>query len=255
MKMIFFKIMMISLLLFCSAANAATQNNNSVSLMSESFPPYAYAKKGLILGSAVEIVKEVFLRMGKPFSLKVGVFGDPSKTIKENNIDALFCIPREIRFEFLLDFVDQPLFEREISFFCLAENNILFLEEASSLKGKKIAVVKNVYYGADIVEIIKEKQLTVKMVSDYGYAIDMLINKEVDIIPADTQVMLLLLKKLKKESLIKQVSSFSSVIKYYIGFNRDKDTAELKYKFDKFLSEVKASKKYDVLIQKGLGQF
>lgn len=254
MKMKFKNLCFFSFLALCllSPAKCLAADDTSIALAGDHFPPYTYSENGLIKGASVEIIKEVFRRMKRPFSLELRSFDDTSDFMEKNHIDALFCIPREVRFEFMLDFVEQPLLERKISFFALTKENTT--PEIKSLDGKRIVMVKNVYYGDEIIESVKNKNIKIKIAADYGEAIDMLIAGKVDLMPADTKVMTIILEQLKRKGKIAPIKPFVSTIKYYIGFSRNKESLAVKKEFSRILSDIKAGGQYDVLMEKGLRQ-
>lgn len=243
---------LLAALFLCGSSKCMAAEDTAIALAGDHFPPYTYSENGLIKGAAVEIIKEVFLRMKKPFSLELRSLDDASALMEQNHIDALFCIPREVRFEFLLDFVEQPLLERKISFFALKQG--YDIPQIKSLDGKRIVMVKNVYYGDQILSSVKNKNIKIKIASDYGEAIDMLIAGKVDLMPADTKVMNIILEQLKRKVTIGPIKPFVSTIKYYIGFSRNKESLAVKKEFSRILSDIKAGGQYDALMEKGLRQ-
>lgn len=255
MKTFSLTIVSVFLFLLFGVNRAFTENPaTTVSVMSENFPPYAYAEKGLIKGVATEIVKEVFRQMGQAFSLQVGDFGNTIKKIEASGVDAFYCIPREMRFEFLLDFMEQPLLERKISFFVLQNKDISFDGDLSVLKDKAIVLVKNVDYGSEILEATKAGYFTIKIVDDYGHAIDLLLAGKVDLMPADEMVMNVVLDKLKLSEAVYALEEPVTTISYYIGFSRSAANSELKQTFASVFADIKKGQQYKELIQKALRQ-
>lgn len=240
--------------LLLSVKISFAETNAAVSVVGESFPPYAYAEKGIIKGVATDIVKEVFRQMGQAFSLRVGSFGDTFEEIDHSRVDAFFCIPREIRFEFILDFVDQPLLERHISFFALQDRDISFDGDLSVLGDKTLVLVKNVDYGPEILQAARNGTFKIKIATDYGHAIDLLLSGKVDLMPADTKVMNVILSKLKLTEAIQALDTVVSSMSYYIGFSRSADNAELKQAFARVFSDIKKGHQYEELIEKSLRQ-
>ncbi len=64
--------------------------SDELKLVTLEFPPYEYSENGEIKGSAVEVVKEAFKRMGQPIKINAYPWARAIKMVEGGEADAIF---------------------------------------------------------------------------------------------------------------------------------------------------------------------
>ena len=213
------------------------------------FPPYEYTENGEIKGSAVEVVKEAFKRMGQPIKIDVYPWVRAIKMIEAGEVDAIFTAYKTSEREAFADYSNEVLMPQIVSIFVRKDSKIVFDGDLSKLSSLKFGVVRSLSYGDKLDGAFKSRMLpNVEDVAEGEQNFLKLINSRVDLVPSNKYVAVDILNKMKKTGELKELSPAVQTIPSYIAFSKKKNLSKTRDDFDEVLRKMKSDGTYDRII-------
>jgi polar amino acid transport system substrate-binding protein len=223
--------------------------------VSGEFPPYVFTgEDGKIYGAAAEIVSEVLRKMNiQNFTMGTYPWTRTMKMITDGEVNALFTILKNKEREELFFFPDEPiLFSKWVFFIRKADAGKLKYDSFEDLKGKRIGLVKDVKYTAELWDfVIMEKIYETVATEDLN--IIKLVKNRVDYIATELGTGIYLAKKAGYENDIVPLSKnpiLSAPI--FIIFSPKLVKKEFVNNFSDELKKLKIEKKYSEILKKYL---
>jgi polar amino acid transport system substrate-binding protein len=244
MKMIARNVLFAALMLFGINSYA-----DELKLVTLEFPPYEYTENGEVKGTAVEVVKEAFKRMGQPIKINAYPWARAIKMIEDGEADAIFTAYKTPERELFADYSKENLMPQIVSLFVKKDSKIVFDGDLGKLSAHKIGIVRSLSYGDKVDTALKNKVFAnVEEVPEGPPNFLKLISSRVDIVPSNKYVALDILTKLKKTDEVKELAPEVQSIPSYIAFSKKKNLAKARDSFDETLKKMKSDGTYDKII-------
>lgn len=221
----------------------------TIELVTLQYPPYIYQHQNEVIGIAVDIVKEAFNRMDKSVNITILPWLRALNMIKEGEAYGIFTIYKTEEREIFADFSNEILIEQIISLFIKYNSGISFDGNLLSLKNYKIGTVRGVSYGSKFDQAIQSKAL--KNFDEAGTGEQNILKLEagrVDIIVSNKYGALEIIKNLKLEQKIKELSPEIESLPSYIAFSKKRQLSKIRDELDAKLKEMKEDGTYDKII-------
>lgn len=223
--------------------------SNELKLVTLQYPPYEYEENNEIKGVAVEIVKEVFRRMGQPVNIKLLPWVRAVAMVENGLADGFFTVYKTPEREVFAHYSKEVLIMQVISFFVKEDSLITFNGDLKKLRKYKIGVVRGVSYGEKFDNAVKDKILTdIEDVTIGEQNFYKLISSRIDIIVSNKFGAIHIIDRLNMRGEIKELDPIVQTVPSYIAFSRKKGLVSLRDKFDKTLRDMKNDGTYDEII-------
>ena len=214
-----------------------------------SFPPYEYTENGEIKGSAVEVVKETFKRMGQPIKINAYPWARAIKMIEDGEADAIFTAYKTPEREVFADYSNEVVMPQIVSLFVKKDSKIVFDGDLSKLSSYKFGTVRSLSYGDKLDTALKSKALpNVEDVAEGAQNFQKLMVSRVDIVPSNKYVAVDILNTLKKADEVKELSPEVQSIPSYIAFSKKKNLSKTRDSFDETLKKMRSDGSYEKII-------
>ena len=215
-------------------------------LVTLQYPPYEYNENGEIRGIAVDIVKEVFKRMGQPISIKLYPWARALQMVKTGRADAIFTAFKNPEREKFAIYSNEVLILQTVSLFTLKHKNFILDENLSNITNYKTGIVHKVSYGKIFDAAIKDKRIN-KTIKFYTGELNFkrLLTGDLDFTVSNTYGGIYILNN---NSVIDKVTILSPPIEEipsHIAFSKKRNLLEVRDKFDKILSGMKTDGTYN----------
>lgn len=221
-------------------------------VVSINLPPFVYEEHGVIKGMYVDIVKEVFDRMQQPINIRFYPWPRAVNMIKEGEADAIFPLGKDPERELFAEYPNEVLFEMPTSLFVRKDSPITFGGDFKPLSSYRFGVVRGAKFGEQFDEAVRNGAITrIEEVTDFHQNILKLVNNRLDIIVGPRHNILFLLKELKLQGAVKELSpSLTPPWFVYLAFSKQRALSpELEERFVRTLQEMKRDGTYDKIIQ------
>ncbi len=123
--------------------------------MATAFKPYNYSEKKQWIGIDVEIIEEVFRRLGINVEFREYPWARVLLMAEVGKIDGILSVYCNDR-HFFLENTNEPSYSVKISFFSLKTNNLNIIG-LDDFNGKTVGVIRGNYYGKYLVDYEKIK--------------------------------------------------------------------------------------------------
>lgn len=221
-----------------SSTDGSSHNSNTIHLVTLQYPPYEYEKDGEIKGIAVDIVKEIFDRMGYETKIELLPWARALEMIKNGEADGIFTAYKTPERETFADYSNEILIPQTISLFVLNDSEITFDGDLSKLSNYTFGVVNGVSYGEKFDSLIKENILSTETTSTGEKNIEKLLNKRFDILISNKYGALSILNQKNLSDKIKELTPHVEIVPSYIAFSKSRNLTQLRDEFDKILAKM-----------------
>lgn len=231
--------------LFCMNVILYGGTYNLVTLQ---YPPYQYEENGEKKGFVMQIIDEVFHRLGEDYNLEIIAWKRALKMVEDGDADIIFTIYKNDEREKFLDYSNEILIPQKTAFFVLKDNLIKYNGDFENLSDYIVGTVFGVSYGFKFDEAIKKNELKTESVMTGDINIKKLLDKRIDLIVSNEYGAMYLMKKYSKLDKIKKLEPILEEIPSYIAFSKKKNLGELRDRFDKELKKMKDEGRYQEII-------
>lgn len=202
------------------------------------YPPYEYLEGGYVKGPSVEIVQEVFRRMGQPIELRVLPWSRMLHMMAIGDLDAaldVYYTPE--RNEYMV-YPEHPTAVYPQVFFVGSDSDIKFTGSLEDMKEHTINVIRDFSYGEAFDNAVKEGTLTVVRSDSSESQMFKLANGRIDI-AADTLFSgLRVAKEMGYDEQVKPLDPPFDLLYSYLTFSKESAFADLQEEYDEVLFEV-----------------
>lgn len=218
-------------------------------LVTLQYPPYEYEENKEVKGVAVEIVKEVFKRMGQPIKIELLPWARAIYMIEKGEADGIFTAYKTLEREAFADYSKEILMPQVVALFIKEDSTIAFDGDFGKLNKYKFGVVKEVSYGEKFDKAVKNKIITnIEDVTIGEQNFLKLSAGRLDIVVSNKYGAIDIINKLKKSKEIKELLPEVQNVPSYIAFSKKKNLSKIRDKFDEILKEMKKDGSYDKII-------
>jgi len=237
----------IVLLAYCSVTSA-----REYQLVTLDYPPYAYEENGEVKGVAVEIVKEVFNRMGDKVKITVYPWKRSIELVKSGSADAIFTIyhtPERTQF---LDYSSEVLVSQKTALFVAANSNLRFNGNLEELQNITFGVVLGVSYGEKFDSFVKNNKPQLSVAYDGTASMRALLEGRHNAVVSNVTGAKTILKKMGRQNEVKMLEPFLQDVTSYLAFSKTNKLSDIRLKFDKTLKQIKSEGVYDKILKKNI---
>lgn len=225
-------------LLLCSAPLFATEP--PLRLLTLEYPPYINRAGDRAEGLVVEIVNEVFSRMGNRIDIQFYPWSRSLRMLESGQADALFTIKKTPERETTMLFPRESLISQDYVFFKLKTSRFNFDGNYGSIAETSIGVVQDTSYGARFDEAVRQGYFKrLDSAPNYELTFRKLLGGRVDAVICSHLVGLEILKKLGALDQVVVSGPPSETTVSYLVFTRGKDHTKLAALFDQHLAAMK----------------
>lgn len=218
-------------------------------LVTLQYPPYEFECNKNIEGVAVEIVKEVFRRMGVDIKIELLPWSRAIKQVEEGTADGIFTLYKTPEREAFVYYSDEVLMPQSVSLFVLKDSDISFDGDLQKLSKYKFGVVRGVSYGEKFdlalqVGIINN----VEEVSVGEQNFMKLAAARIDIVVSNKYGAIDIINKIGKAQDIRELLPEIESLPSYIAFSKKNELLKVKNDFDRILRSMKKDGSYEQII-------
>lgn len=223
--------------------------SRTLDIVTLDYPPYIYEDENTIKGLSVEIIEEVFTKMGVSIKITILPWVRALKQIKVGESDAIFTVYKtKERLEFI-DFSNEIIIYQIVSLFTHKSSNIVFKGSLDDIKRLNIGLVRGVSYGSIFDDAVRNNKLKKLYVANNGSSnFEMLLSNRVDIVVSNKYGAHYIIDKNKFQ--VKELIPEIERIPSYIGFSKKRELLEVRDEFDRILIELKKDNTYNSIIKK-----
>ncbi len=183
-----------------------------LTLLTMEYPPYMYKENGAVKGFVTELIHEAFRRMDQPITIQVVPWKRGLETVKTGGADGLFTVFKKPEREQFLDYSD-VLVQETVSLFVSQNSSITFNGDLKQLSQYRFGVVRGFSYGKKFDSAVENNILSnIDNVTTPELNVKKLLIKRFDIMISDKYSMYYLLKKMRSQHAVKELSPGVEVI-------------------------------------------
>ncbi len=240
-----------SAIVLSAVMSISTAIANPLELVTLQYPPYEYKEEGAIKGIAVDIVREVFKRMDQPIEISLYPWSRSLRMVEKGSADGIFTVFKNQEREQFLDYSKEVLMPQVISFFVLADSQIVFDGDISKLHKYKFGIVHGLSYGVLFDAAVKHQTKGISTSSAYTGEVNIkhLLKQNVDIIVSNKYGALDIIKKMSVQKKIKELSPELQNVPSYIAFSKKKNLTSIRDKFDVIIAQMKKDGTYNRIVE------
>lgn len=204
------------------------------------YPPYIFNIAGTPHGPVVDIVREVFARMGQQANIRVYPIPRGLAKLKRGEVDAYFSIKDTPERRLTMLFPHEALFTQQFVFFTANRARFPFNGNLDSVADARIGIVEKTSYGPRLDQALGSGQLhNVQQAVDHESNFKKLLSGRVDLVPCSRQVGLYYLKKLGGESRISISGPELDTTVSYLVFTGARDMHAVSDRYDQALRSLR----------------
>lgn len=215
------------------------ETEKNIIIVSADWAPYEFVENGQIKGISVDIVNEVFNRMGYKVTNKVLPFSRAIEMLEKGEVDMILDVKNTVARQEIGIFSKEPIITTSTSLFVKNNSNIEFDGYILDLKPYKIGIVRDYSYGEEFDTYIKNNILKTEVVDDNMQNVNKVLDERLDICIENRLVMLNELRATNNEHKLKELKPEIHETPVYGWFTKKKNLRQMIEEFDKKLVEVK----------------
>ncbi len=213
-------------------------------------PPVIYHQDGQLNGIAVDIVKAVFKKIGKPVNFTTYPFSRALKMVQENKADAIFAIVKnKSRAEDLI-FSNQILLSQDAILLVNHDSDIHYNGKLASLSNFRFATLRSATYGKQWQNAVANKVINqVVELTSFRQSLLMLEKNRVDIVIGSHITLSQEIKNLNHQHKYRVLPPPLESVPTYIAFAKTEQNYKLSAQFDQAIEALKQNGQYQQIIQ------
>lgn len=155
----FTKLLVLVLLLFSFFSfSSSAEDNNTVSIVVEQFPPMTFVDDdGIYSGFSVELINHIAITEGWHVEYTLLPWVDCLESVKNGDADLLIAVAYSKERDSYLDYTNNSISLEWSQIFAVKNSDI---NDIRDLDGKRVAVVKDTYGAAGLLELLKQYDIT-----------------------------------------------------------------------------------------------
>jgi|TARA_R110002072_G_scaffold86176_3_gene194544 polar amino acid transport system substrate-binding protein len=235
------------LLLFAAIPAAAAAENTVYKLYINEYPPYQYSHGRVAKGFHIDLIKEVFRRIGARLEIRFLPWARAMAMLQTGQSDMAFAFyfPERARF---LDYGQESITDQVTALYTRKETPLVYDGDLAALKTYNFAVVRAVSYGKNLDKAIKDGLLQhITVVPNLDIAATMLLNRRVDIIASHRDGAAHIFRRLKAWDQVRELAPPLQAIKAYLVYSKARKLTALRQRVDQVLREMKQDGSYAAL--------
>jgi polar amino acid transport system substrate-binding protein len=239
----------LALVLSCLSGTVVAANYRCVSLQ---YPPLIHQDEhGEVNGLAVELVTEVFKRMGHGVSVEVLPWARSLALMQAGERDCIFTIFRNAEREAFLDFNQQSIIPQVVYFYSQKNAKIPFNGNMAQLLHYRIGTVNKINYGPQFEE--NRGKMLLEEVGTLEQNFQKLALGRVDLVPSNFYTASYTLEQAVLKPFAGQLVKLPvpvDTVPSFIGFSKERKLQALAIQFDVEFKKMARSGLYQKLLKK-----
>lgn len=245
-----FMILLICTIIFTKESVA----DEPLKVVTFNYPPYEYEENNEIKGIAVEIIQEIFSRMGQPIIIDVLPFSRGIEYIKHKDSDAMFTFYHKKEREEFAYYSKEVVIDQTVALFVHENSSIVYDGDLSKLSQYEFGLV-SFSYGKKFDDAVKNKVITLfERVPNAKMNIKKFLERRFEILPSDRIIAYYYYNDLVTQNTensfpkMKELKPPVQTIPSYVGFAKKEKLIVIRNKLDAILSQMKKDGTYNKII-------
>lgn len=225
--------------------------NKPLRLISFEYHPFVTRIENSAQGMSVEIVKEIFLRMGREITIEIFPVARALRMFENGDVDAFFTIKKTPERETKFLFPKEALITQDYVFFAPNDSKLTFDGDLSSLSNASIGVVNQVTYGSRFDTAVKNgvfKRL--ESAPSFELTFKKLLGGRMDTVIASRVVGIAFLNEIGGLNKIKIIGTPVETTESYLAFSRKEGCVELANAFDRTVAAMRKDGTFSRIVKK-----
>lgn len=240
--------------LLAAVASIPSQAADSrfVRLVDSPYPPYIVGNYGQNpTGSYVELVSELFRRLGMPVEIEIMPWKRAVREARLGRADALMIVFKSREREAYLTYTDEVFTTREILLFDADRLGPFIWDDFADLKGYCVGLVSDYSYLPNVVRAVEQHNLRVEYASDSRTNMLKLVAGRIDFVVEEEQVARsLLMENASSGRHIKAASKIIGTRSFHMAFSKRSAAAALIPDINRELAAMKADGVIERILQR-----
>ena len=233
-----------------SEGETTDEESNILQIGVVNYPPFYYIEDGEITGPTVETASEAFDRMNVKYEFKEYPWARVLEMMKSGELDVIIDLYlSDERMEFIDYSVEKAITHSE-ALFKLADSDIEFDGNYSTLNELTIGIVQGYYYGDDFDKAVKDGAINVEDVASSERNITKLINGRTDLIVDNVAINKVLIEKLGYSGMIVPLKPYINSEDSYTAFSKANNLKDIRDKFDETIRQMREDGTIDAIYGK-----
>jgi polar amino acid transport system substrate-binding protein len=209
-------------------------------LVTFEFPPYMVLENKSAKGLTIDIVKEIFTRLGKEIKIDFYPVSRSLTMLEGGDADAMFTLKKTPEREASMLFPKETLVSQDYVFFIPKNSKFAFNGDLSSMADASIGVVDKTSYGPRFDTAVKAgKFKKIESASTFELTFKKLLGGRMDAVICSRVVGIAILKNIGGLDKVKVSGPPCETIASYLAFSRKQDNTELANNFDRIVAAMK----------------
>jgi polar amino acid transport system substrate-binding protein len=205
-----------------------------------------------VAGSAVELVRQAFDRMGETVTVQVLPWPRVLRMVQDGEADGFFTSYRLPERERWADFCKEELAPQEISLFKQKAATIAYHGDLAQLSGLSIGVVSQVSYGVRF-----DRELRNGVFAQVAESVDgetnfrQLLSGRVDLVASNRLGAKYILARMGRTAEVAELGPPLERLSSYLAFSKRRQLGALRDRFDRELRRMKADGTWARILKRG----
>lgn len=238
-------------LLFCCSLLFSTWGTAApFKVYTSDYPPYSFVEDGVQKGMAIDLLKEVFVRMNVPLSIEFVPFTRAVKLFERGEVDGIFPFSRrDDRLRYTL-FPKEPLITDSHVLYVRADSNIQFNGNLAELEGYSFGRQRDAFNGQVFAGAVEKGIIrNLHEAKDQRHVVLMLVASRFDIAVGPSKVVQYFAKETGNLKNIKELKpALGNPLPAFLGFSKHREHTELSVRFDRTLLNMRRDGSYQRII-------
>lgn len=224
----------------------------TIHLATDIYIPFEYQENNNVKGISVELVREVFRRMGYAVDIQVYPWARVLRMADSGEVDGVFSAFYSLDRIAYLDYTEEPLTDTVQSIFVMKGSNFQYDGTLESLKSGTIGIIRGYVYGETFGNAVAAGQIKVNAAEDCPGNIQKLVDGRIDGFIENQYSAKYYLKQAGLQDRVEELKPpFRSGEKLYLCFSRKRGVDPALYKaFDAMLKQMKNDGSYQAILKR-----
>ncbi|APW41886.1 substrate-binding periplasmic protein [Rhodoferax saidenbachensis] len=215
--------------------------------------PTAYVEHGKQTGLLVDVITEVFKRIGYPVDIAIMPWARCLAEAKAGRIDGIFSVYQTRERQEFLTYADEVLITQVQALFVRKDSAITFDGDLSKLSELRLGIINQTSYGPRLDAALERGVFKrVDVANSVSASLNKLLHDRIDLIPSYRHVALDSARTMGAAGSVKELTPAIEAIPSYLAFSNKKDYAKVIGAYNQALRAMKKDGTYDAIFNKYL---
>lgn len=215
------------------------------------YPPYIVQAGDSAQGLTIDIVNEVFKRIGREVKYEFYPIARGLAMVADGTVDGFFTLKKNADRELVMLFPKETVVSQDYVFFVPKDSKLEFDGNFTSMANASIGVVAATSYGARFDTAAKNNEFRkLESSADYDTTFKKLLAGRMDAVICSKFVGLAVLKKMGGADKVRVSGSPVETVPSFLAFTKKKDYSDLAAAFDQTIAAMRQDGTIDRIMKK-----